>query len=58
MDITTSAQGSLTLAGESDDAYKGYVQFAPGGQNSRSAYTSFGNVTLPNKYVVDHPADK
>ena len=50
---STSAQNSLTLAGESDDAYKGYVQFAPGAQNSRSAYTSFGNVTLPDKYVVE-----
>ena len=54
---STSAQGSLTLAGESDDAYRGYVQFAPGNvTGGRSAYTSFGNVTLPDKYVVEFDA--
>ena len=54
---STSAQGSLTLAGESDDAYKGYVQFAPGNvTGGRSAYTSFGNATMPDKYVVEFDA--
>ena len=51
-----SAAACLTLENGSEETHKKYVRFAPGQNNSRSAYTSFGNVTLPDKYVVEFDA--
>lgn len=53
---SVSAADCLTLENVSEETHKKYVQFAPGAQNSRSAYTSFGNVTMPDKYVVEFDA--
>lgn len=53
---SVSAADCLTLENGSEETHKKYVQFAPGAQNSRSAYTSFGNVTMPDKYVVEFDA--
>lgn len=48
-----NAVQSLTLEADTSSTYKNYVQFAPGSQNSRDAYTAFGDITLPDKYVVE-----
>ena len=48
-----NASQSLTIESDSSEAHKNYVQFAPENQNSRDAYTAFGNITLPDKYVVE-----
>ena len=53
---SVSAADSVTIEEDAEEAHKKYVQFAPGQNNSRSAYTSFGNVTLPDKYVVEFDA--
>lgn len=47
------AAQSLTLEADTSAAHKNYVQFAPGNANSRDAYTTFGDITLPDKYVVE-----
>lgn len=48
-----NAASSLTLEADSSATHKNYVQFAPGNTNSRDAYTTFGDITLPDKYVVE-----
>lgn len=48
-----NAAASLTLEADSSAAHKNYVQFAPGNTNSRDTYTTFGDITLPDKYVVE-----
>ncbi len=51
---SVSAADSVTIEEDTEEAHKKYVQFATGNvSGDRSAYTPFGNITLPDKYVVE-----
>lgn len=53
---SANASANLTIESDSLESHKNYVQFAPGKNNSRSAYGSFGDIKLTDNYTVEFDA--
>lgn len=51
---SVNAADNLSVEVDTQGEHKSYIQFAPGSQNSRSAYTEFaGMETLPDEYTIE-----